>query len=128
MRTKSIRAFALGAGLLLGGGLAFAQGAPPDAPPAEPGPGCPGGCPLCEAHREAIVALNADTVITVEQQPNGAVVRFEAPAGDPEAIEAARQAAESYARALQAPQTRQGCPCPHETEPPAENESSPVFP
>lgn len=115
--TKAIRAMVLGGGILLGG-LALAQGdVPPPTRegPAEPmrrGPSCPGGCPLCDAHAEATHALESGAAVTLEETPNGAVLRFEAPAGDPEAIEAARAAAEAYTRALQAPTTQRGCPCP----------------
>lgn len=130
MGRNGIRAFALGAGLLVGGGLAFAQGTMPEGQQEQQQQRqqagmCPGGCPLCDAHREGIEALNDGTIITMEQQPDGAVLRFQAPAGDPQAIEDARDAAESYARALQAPETRQGCPCPRDTEEPAEGE---IFP
>lgn len=127
---KQIRALALGAGLLFGAGFAFAQGTEPEnpIPQDQTGPGmCPGGCPLCDAHQAGTIALNEGTVITMEEQPNGAVIRFEAPPGDPEAIEAARDAAESYARALQAPQTGRGCPCPHGQED-SMPEEEPLFP
>lgn len=120
MGRNGFRALALGAGLMVGGGMAFAQGDGAEQrqrkQQREEAGMCPDGCPLCDAHRHSTMALNEGTTITVEQQPNGAVIRFEAPPGDPVAIEQARVAAESYAQALQAPQTGQGCPCPRATE------------
>ena len=116
---RTIRAMALGCGLLWGG-VAFAQGdVPPPTQdgPAEPelhGPSCPGGCPLCEAHHEATRVLENGATVTMEETPNGAVLRFEGPPGDPETIEAARAAAQAYTRALQAPATGRDCPCPRD--------------
>jgi hypothetical protein len=129
---RSIKGITLGLGLLVGG-LAWAQGDFP--PPTQEGPAqpemrggtCPGGCPLCEAHASATNALEAGASVTLEETPNGAVLRFEAPAGDPEAIEAARSAAQSYARALQAPATERGCPCPHREQPPAYDDDDDDF-
>lgn len=132
---QGMRAIALCAGLLAGGGLAFAQGQGriPDEDVRQEQRAragmCPGGCPLCDAQQDAAEALDQGITITMEQQPNGALLRFEAPAGDPVAIEAARDAAEAYAQALQSPATRQGCPCPRAPEgPPVDEEPEPFFP
>jgi len=123
MTGRTIKGMTLGLGLLLGG-LAHAQGDVP--PPTREGPAqpemrggaCPHGCPLCDAHVAAEEALEGGASVTLEETPNGAILRFEAPAGDPEAIESARAAAQSYARALQEPATGRGCPCPHRERPP----------
>lgn len=145
MGRMEMRAVALGVGLFVGGGLAFAQGSAPEERPEreqhqrerhqrEGREGhrgraqmCPGGCPLCEAHREATSSLNQGATVTMEEQPDGAILRFEAPAGDPAAIDAARDAAEAYALALQSPETGQGCPCPHGQED-SVPEEEPLFP
>lgn len=105
----------LAAAMALGAGYAVAQG------DGSMGGGQHGqmgqqgaqGCPMMQAHRSVQQALDEGATVTVEQTPHGATIRMEAPAGDQQAIEDARTAAQQLARAGQGYMGgAEGCGCP----------------
>ncbi|AKU91420.1 hypothetical protein [Vulgatibacter incomptus] len=77
--------------------------------PGEYEGGFAGACPMGDATAASQKAIQEGSMVRVESTPDGAVVRFSAPAQDPQALQDARNAAQKLGQAAQA---RQGCNCP----------------